>query len=194
MNCYESIKQLLFPLKIFSFEEHSDNNNEILSYCFSLDKIEQLLDEMLTETFIQTSSSYGLKFREQLFSEKVKDTLSTDDRREMLMSLYRVSATDFNLEGIVASLTSVGIYVSKIVEDFENSLIKITIDNYKNESVPFEQIKNLIEKYMPAHLDLYIDSGYLTWDMFDAKDLTFDRFEEVIPAWDFFEMLGHTVN
>ncbi|MBQ4100140.1 MAG: hypothetical protein IJC83_01190, partial [Oscillospiraceae bacterium] len=60
MNCYESIKQLLFPLKIFSFEEHSDNNNEILSYCASLDKIELMLDEMLNETFIQTSSSYGL--------------------------------------------------------------------------------------------------------------------------------------
>lgn len=194
MNCFESIKQLLFPLKIYSFEEFSNNYNEISSYCVSLDKIDKMLDIMLAEAFIQTSESYGLGFREQLFSEKEKSSLDVETRRDMLLGLYKVSSADFNIEGIIASLTSVGVFVNYITEDFENNLIKISIDNFKNEFISFEQLKSLIEKYMPAHLDLYIDSGYLSWDILDEKDLTFDRFEELIPSWDFFEKLGHTIN
>lgn len=193
MTCYDSIKNLLFPLKIYSFDEGDSNTCELLSLCFSLDKIDALLDEIANESFIQTAESYGLDLREYLFADKTKDSLTTDNRRNMLQSLYRLSENDFSADGIRNSLLAVGVYAKTIIENYSDSLIYVSIDNFKNEYINFEQLKRQIEALLPAHLDVYIDSGILTWDMFNEKDYSFDQLEELIPEWNFFEKLGHTI-
>ena len=66
MNIKSNIEQLLEPLNIYNLHEQNETSNEILTYSTPLQQLNNQIDELINEAFIQTANNYGLQLKEEL--------------------------------------------------------------------------------------------------------------------------------
>ena len=84
MGSYDSMKEKLNAVGIYSIDENSNISKELLAYSEGLDSLFDSLDTMTKEYFIETAVDFGIVRREK-FLGKEREEYSTEKRREMLM-------------------------------------------------------------------------------------------------------------
>lgn len=84
MSSYDSMKEKLAPLGLYSFEQGGAADSELKSYGAGLDIIQQAIDELEREGMILTAESYGLSERER-FIDREKPQLSVAQRRALIL-------------------------------------------------------------------------------------------------------------
>lgn len=149
MSSYESICSKLSPMSLYSLDENSLVNKEILSYCEVFDDIFVGADELLREGFLDTAQSYGLAEYEKICLVGVGENV--EQRRKMLLAKAGTKQTDISLSAIIKSISSLGIDVD-ITENINNQTVTVHILS----SVPSNKldfIKQEIRKIIPAHLE-----------------------------------------
>lgn len=108
MNSYNSMKSKLAPLGLYSLEQGSAVDCELMAYAEGLDALFDTLDEMTDEAFIPTATGYGITEREQ-FSGRERADLSLEKRREALLAKERSFDPDKSIDGFKKLIESYGL-------------------------------------------------------------------------------------
>ncbi len=153
-SSFDSMKFLLEGANLYNLED-SNIVDELTAYACILDEYYEKIRTLLTECFIDTSSSYGLIIREKILGA-VRDDLSVEKRREQLKIRECIDSSSFTKEKIEEALRSFGLSDFGIVEHPSEYTVDVNI-NTTHTDAQKAWIKSQIKKIMPAHLFVNIN-------------------------------------
>jgi len=141
---------------------------------FSL--VEQRLEELRAQAFVQTAYGEGLLRHEKLVGLQERGSVDLDTRRALVVYRLSTSPYDFTLEGMVRSVRAAGME-AEITENFPDESLSIISKRLIDDFTDLDAVKASLDTMLPAHLKAEYDIGVMTWDMFDALD----------PDWDLWD-------
>lgn len=186
-NIFGNIISKLKALKIYNMQENSLVYAEISSYYVGIKLVCDLIEELYQELFINTANSYGLEMWEDILYSRNYNNLDVTTRRNMIASALTIKQDGFNRTDMEKALNSIGIYAD-ITEVPNQEKINISVYDYKGELCTYSKILSRIQKILPAHLEIFLDMGVFSWDMFDINYNDFDEFDSYEVSFDEFEM------
>ena len=154
MGSFDSMKNKLAPLGVYSLEEGSTAVCELKAYAEGLDPLFNRLQEFERESFIATAETYGLSERER-FSDKEKTDLTVEQRRALLTGFEQDLGAKGTFNGFTKHLRDNGIVSFSI--DEHPTLQRMSI--YINDDLNSAQIKRatkIIAKAAPSHLNVML--------------------------------------
>lgn len=155
MGSYDSMKEKLNAVGIYSIDENSNISKELLAYSEGLDSLFDSLDTMTKEYFIETAVDFGIVRREK-FLGKEREEYSTEKRREMLMLQERNMGGKCTPDAFCDVLRSFGLTDFTFTELPSTFKLSITI----NDTLTQEQKKIVTERInleCPLHLSVAIN-------------------------------------
>ena len=155
MSTLDSMKKVLEPLNLYNIQSSSTIYAELLTYAQELDSLNNELEIIQREGFINTAQDYGLSLREELIGS-VKESLSSENRREMLIKSFGVTENDFTKESMEESLKSCGIKAS-IAENPSENKVQVQVEEILDSTVSEEKIELDALEILPSHLEVEID-------------------------------------
>lgn len=182
MSSLNSLKQILRPLGFYNLQENSLISAELAAYAAVLDDIENQLLELEQERFIVTAQKYGLDIRERIFGKEYHEK-NIEDRRNLLLHRYSINSNDFNESSFKKIFNTVGLSAYIIEYPLQNK-VYINCIEFSNPSVNKTNIKNIIQEFLPAHLEYIFDLRNLHWDLIDSKNNTFNEIDAKNLTWD----------
>lgn len=150
MGSYDSMKEKLNAVGIYSIDENSNISKELSAYSEGLDSLFENLDIMTKEYFIETAEDFGIERREK-FLGKEKEEYSTEKRREMLMLQEQNMGGKCTPDAFCDILRSCGLTDFTFTELPTSFRLSITI----NDTLSPEQKKIVTERInleFPLHL------------------------------------------
>ena len=177
-----SIKKVLSPLGLYNLSENSLVSKEIEVYEIEIERVKEVLKNLLREYFINTACDYGLTLKEKLFGS-VKTDLSLENRRKILLNRCSSKSYGFNRESVEKSLISAGIE-GYVVENPQNNSLYINCLNRFDTTITKEMAENIVLKFIPAHLSVDFDFRILTWSYIDDLDMTFSEMDQSDLTWE----------
>ncbi len=182
ISTINSITRVLSPLGLYDLSENSLISKELSVYAAEIDRAGNFLENLLKEYFINTAEDYGLTFREKLFGSS-KGDISIQSRRRILLNRYSIKSYEFNRESVEKSLITAGID-GYIVEDHQNNSLYVNCLNKFDATITEEMAKNIVLKFIPAHLSTDFDFRILTWNYIDDLEETFQSIDDNDFNWD----------
>lgn len=181
MSMLESLISKHSALHIYDITEDSNIHRELQAYAVGLELLTEELDTMLRECFFATAETYGLERAERLWG-KVRDDLSLEKRRQMLITRSAFGYRDFTPDGIEKLLKFLGVDGTVYEYPYFN---RITVDTNSAQLTQGQRnwIYSQLHSLLPAHLDIDILWGSFCFDDIDAKNLTFDRMDTAQLTW-----------
>lgn len=155
MGSYDSMKEKLNAVGIYSIDENSNISKELLAYSEGLDSLFDSLDTMTKEYFIETAVDFGIVRREK-FLGKEREEYSTEKRREMLMLQEQNMGGKCTPDAFCDVLRSFGLTDFTFTELPSTFKLSITI----NDTLTQEQKKIVTERIKlecPLHLSVAIN-------------------------------------
>ena len=150
MSSYDSMKEKLNAVGIYSIDENSNISKELSAYSEELDSLFETLDTMTKEYFIETAEDFGIERREK-FLGKEKEEYSTEKRREMLILQEQNMGGKCTPDAFCDILRSCGLTDFTFTELPTSFRLSITI----NDTLSPEQKKIVTERIkleFPLHL------------------------------------------
>ncbi len=178
-DTYTSMTQALSAFNLYSFD-NTNISRELRVYAHFLNELNNELQTLLDECFIDSASSYGLSIRELIIGTERTD-LSTAQRREMLKLRESICKSSFTVEKIKESIRSFGLDF-KIFEYPSLYIVRVdAVGDYTKEERAW--ITSEIEKIMPAHLGVQVVFGGPTWEKSDNNNKTFLEIDTLNYTW-----------
>lgn len=181
----------LRPLGLYRLDGTTLVDAELSAYGAGFAFVEQALEELSRECFIQTAEGYGLSLREEAMQLLLRPDGGEEKRRTLLLYRLAVAPTDYNVRGMVSSLRAAGLN-ALIVEDFVSKRLRIVENGFIGSYQEIDSIKDDVRRMLPAHLEADFDMGSMTWNQFDAADPTFDVFDGHDITWAQWDIDGGT--
>jgi hypothetical protein len=188
----EGLYAALAPLGLYALHTDSLIDRELLAYDVAFAVLDDLLDQIEKQAFIQTADGEGLAAHERMMGLGAKPELLPEVRRDLVLYRLAVAPLDFTAAGLERSLLAAGVEA-------------VVLENWPDESVTvhsirffdtFDGLDSLMERLsamLPAHLDWEFDTGILDWDLFDQKGPTWDAWDTADFTWDMFDIDGHNL-
>ena len=155
MSSYDSMKEKLNAVGIYSIDENSNISKELTACAEGLDSLFESLDTMTKEYFIETAENFGIERREKFLGKK-REEYSTEKRREMLMLQEQNMGGKCTHDAFCDILRSCGLTDFTFAELPLTFKLSITI----NDTLSEEQKKIVTERIMlefPLHLSIAIN-------------------------------------
>lgn len=155
MGSYDSMKEKLNAVGIYSIDENSNISKELSACAEGLDRLFDSLDTMTKEYFIETAEDFGIVRREK-FLGKEREEYSTEKRREMLLLQEQNMGGKCTPEAFSDILRSCGLTDFTFNEAPTSFRLSITI----NDTLSEEQKKIVTERInleFPLHLSVAIN-------------------------------------
>lgn len=155
MSSYDSMKDKLNAVGIYSIDENSNISKELVACAEGLDGLFDNLDAMTKEYYIETADDYGILRREK-FLGKEKTEYSIEKRREMLELQEQNMGEKFTPDAFSDILKSCGLTDFSFVEQPTNFKLMVNI----NDTLTNEQKKIVTERInleFPLHLNIEIN-------------------------------------
>lgn len=155
MGSYDSMKEKLNAVGIYSIDESSNISKELTAYSEGLDSLFDSLDTMTKEYFIETAVDFGIVRREK-FLGKEREEYSTEKRREMLILQEQNMGGKCTPDAFCDVLRSFGLTDFTFTELPTTFKLSITI----NDTLTQEQKKIVTERIKlecPLHLSVAIN-------------------------------------
>lgn len=181
MSTFEKLMGVLAPLGVYEIKEGSTIYSELKAYSAGLDMLRGELSELQSEAFIPTSGSFGLTRRERLFGA-VRDDLSVENRRNMLLTRSAFGSGDFTPNGVQRILEFLGIDGSIEEYPFANRVV-VRVENKELTKGQRNFIISQLNLLFPAHLEIDGVFDGFSWADAEAKSLTFEQMENSSMTW-----------
>jgi uncharacterized protein YmfQ (DUF2313 family) len=152
MDTYQSMRNNLRKTGMYSLNGNTLVDRELLSYAESLNAVVDEVRKLQSESFIATSSNYGLTQREQDYGLSPCGT--AEDRRKSLMFLSAVNSGSFTKNELEKQAKEVGLDV-KLEEKISER--KIIVHFLKNPNCGKDAAQKKLENIIPCHLALELD-------------------------------------
>ncbi len=188
MKSYQSMKTKLIPIGIYNLAQGAANDSEIRAFARGIDTVDNRLDVIIREAFIPTAIDFGLSSWEEIFGPPNLST-SSALRRELLIKRLRLSPRSFTKRSAEDILTSLGIDGFRIDEN--PSLFVVTIDLSDNDYSVTKRawIRDQLDELLPAHLEIDLIFGNISWAQIDSLGLTFQQSDDKGYTWDSIDSL-----
>lgn len=183
MSLYDRLK----PLKIYALEKSSLIDCELAAYETAFALINATIEDVRAQAFVQTATGDGLRLHEKLVGLQERPGLSLDTRRALVLYRRSIAPFDFNLEGMLSSMRGAGME-AEIIEDYTGERLKIISRNLIDDFVDLDSVKASLLTMLPAHLECEFDIGFLTWDMFEGKDILWEEWDSLDFTWEQFDI------
>ena len=181
MNTLEKLINAHSALKVYSIKEGSNIHTELSAYAAGLELLGAELEKMQDEAFYITASNYGLSMAEKLWG-RVRDDLSIEKRREMILSRCSFGYEDFTLEGMKKVLKFLGIN-GQIQEYPKLHRVTVIITDKNLTQGQKNWITSQMQALFPAHLEADAVFADFCWDDIEAKNMTFDSMDSSGMLW-----------
>lgn len=181
MKSLESMINKLLPLGVYNLSGGSINYAELSAFSAGLELLRQSLDELLKESFVITSETYGIENLEKLCGS-VRDDLPIEKRREMLTQRLSLSTADFTPKGFEKMLRTLGVE-GRIEEYPEAMRIVINLSDEELTEAQKEWVLYQAEALLPAHLDFDVVFSGFDWKVSDALGNTFGTIDSKGYCW-----------
>lgn len=169
MGYTEDLVRLLRPLGVYSFLEGSFSLGELQAMGRAMDGVETVLDVGRAEASPLTASEQGLaRWQALLMSTPVAADLAA--RRQAVAAMLRIGQGSFTPRAIADTLTGCGVQVA--VAEEGPGCVGISFPGLRGVPEGVEQMKKIIERILPCHLQISYRYVYLTWD--EAQTLTWN--------------------
>ena len=189
MNSKQRLYRLLSPLKLYSLRGNTLVDAELASYLAVMQIVEQKLRQLYSGLFVALADGQQLKRWERMVGIPIKENVSLEERRRMVLERLSVTPQDFTKEGLQKALASAGIQV-EIQELPQEGKIRIISKGITGGHFTLDEVKQAINRFLPSHLTTEFDIGSLTWEMFDQKDYTFAQWDGKGATWEYFDLNG----
>ncbi len=168
-------------LGIYSITEDSNINCELKAYAEGLEMLRETLQEMEKEAFFFTANTYGLSAAERLWGAQRGD-LTTQKRREMLLTRSAFGYDDFTPEGAEKVLKFLG--VEGVIREYPR-VFRITVDVSSQKLTEGQRnwIVSQLYGVFPAHLEVDAVFDGFEWDALNERNISFDDMENKNMLW-----------
>jgi len=183
---------LLEPLGLYKLRQNSLIDAELAAYAAALSILEESLEEIRSQTFVQTAHGEGLLRHEKLVGLQERAGVSLAARRQLVIYRLSTSPFDFHLQGMINSVRAAGMD-AEIVENYGEESLTVISKRLIDEFTDLDAVKASLDTMLPAHLKAEYDIGVMTWDMFDALDPDWDLWDSEDFTWSYFDMDGHNL-
>lgn len=182
MGTLASLMDTMNALSIYDVKESTLIYAELVALAEGLDIVNNKLQELERESFVGTSESYGIDFRERVLGA-LRSNLSLERRREMLIYQMGLTSNDYTRESMERALVVCGIESSVVEYPKENKLY-INVIEILDNGFTEEQIKTSAQKFLPLHLDLEFDFRNFSWSLMEEKGNTFLEIDNKQMTWE----------
>lgn len=165
MSYAQYLRELLRPLGVYDLEAPF-SGGELDVQGLVLDGVEEELEEVGRETDLTRARDWGLSSLARLFARRPLAG-SPEELREALAALLRISGDSFTLKGINDTVSGCGIPAR--VEETGVGTVRVSFPGVAGVPQGFEQLKQIIEDILPAHLAIEYWFWYLTWAELETK-------------------------
>lgn len=187
-----ALYSLLAPLRLYKLEGNSLVDCEIMAYEAAFSILEELMEEIRRQSFVQTAHDQGLVMHEKLVGLQERGGVSLQSRRELVLYRLSTSPFDFTPTGMVSSVRAAGMD-AEIIENYAEESLTIISKRLIDEFLDLDAVKASLDTMLPAHLKAEYDIGVMTWDMFDEWDGSWDAWDDKNFNWSTFDMDGHNI-
>ena len=186
MSYAQYLKELLAPLRVYELEDTA-NGGELEAEGQALDQVESTLEEIQREMLISTAEDRGLEAIESLLARRpVAATLEA--RRAALAALLRIGGDSFTLAAINDNLKGCGLNAVANETDTPGQ-VQVRFPDVPGIPDGFEEMREIIESILPAHLGIEYVYWYVTWAMLEEQFETWGDIEAIGPTWEELEKM-----
>ena len=180
------LKDLLRPLRVYELEGTA-NGGELEAQGQVLDSVETDLEEIQREMLLSTAEDRGLEAIESLLARRPVAT-DLEMRRAALAALLRIGGDSFTLAAINDNLRGCGIN-AQARETGTAGRVEIWFPDVPGIPDGFEELREIIESILPAHLGIEYAYWYITWGGMEEKFSTWGDIEAIGPTWEELEKM-----
>lgn len=180
------LKDLLRPLRVYELEGTA-NGGELKAQGQALDGVETGLEEIQREMLLSTAEGRGLEAIESLLARRPV-TADLEMRRAALAALLRIGGDSFTLAAINDNLRGCGIN-AQARETGKAGRVEICFPDVPGIPDGFEELREIIESILPAHLGVEYVYWYITWALMEQKFATWGEIEALGPTWEELEKM-----
>ena len=179
MSYAQYLRELLRPLGVYDLTAPF-NGGELDGAGVGLDGADVRLDEILRESLLVTAEAYGL---ERIATLLARRPVTEDPRAlgEAMAALLRISGDSVTLSAINDTLSGCGIK-ARVMEEGVGS---VTVHFPEVGGIPagFDELKQIIEDILPAHLEVKYHFWYMVWEELERKLPTWQASEDLALTW-----------
>lgn len=176
--------RLLAPLGLYDLRAPY-NGGELAALGGALDSVSELVEQVERESLLVTAEGEGLDRREALFAHKPA-AVTTEERREAIAALLRISEDSLTPAAMNDTLTGCGIRAG--AEEKADGGLRVVFPKTAGVPVEFEQIRKIILDILPCHLEVEFYFRYLTWAECEVAEYTWDKVEAAQHTWESFQL------
>ena len=180
------LKDLLEPMGIYRLEG-TLNGGELESVGAALDGVEDALEYTQREMLLLTAEDEGLQAVESLLMRPPVAS-SLEDRRAALAALLRIGGDSFTLAAINDTLKGCGVN-AVAGETGAPGRVVVAFPDVPGIPEGFAELREIIERILPAHLGVEYDFWYVTWGELEDRFATWGDIEAVGPTWEELEKM-----
>ena len=186
MSYANHIWELLEPLGVYQ-KSGTFQMGEIQTQGAVLDQVDGLLAELEGEMCLATAEDWGLERVASLFRRR--PVASTTKRlRAALAALLRIGGDSFTLEAINDTIAGCGVHALVEENGVPNEVV-VSFPNVPGIPKEFEEIKEIIEDILPAHLLITYNFWYITWIELEKRIKSWRDIDSRNRDWDGLETL-----
>lgn len=154
MTAYESIKEKMSAVSIYSFEQNGLLDAEIKAYAIALQELYDNIDELLRECFVQTAEGCGLEQLE-IMTRTYMSNDEIENRRKKLMNRLQINPSIIGKDALEKQVASIGLSCN-ITENIVDSKIDVDIlTEVANDKKDF--LKAELMRFTPPHLIMCVN-------------------------------------
>lgn len=189
--------KLLSNIGLYSFQKWNGINPqpsnlthvqcELEAYIAGLQCIENEIESIITNVFPQVADEQNIANFERLLCMPVKPQVPLLNRRKMVLDRLSIGPNDFNVNGMMRALRSVGVE-SDISEIPNQQKIKVTVKNVIGSFLSLDEVKSAVDAVAPAHLLLDVDTGSNSWVQMDFLGRSWTQLDALGKSWNNIEI------
>lgn len=180
MAVFEKMKEHLSKVRVYD-DDAVVLGWELKAYAAEVERLYTELREMFRERFISTAQDMGLSAYEKIFGP-VREDETAEERRRLLLLRLNLGNNDFTVGGFKKALDSFGL--SYTISEFPaiGRMNVLATTDYSTAEQAW--IKNEVSKIVPAHIEFQLSFNTMTWDQWDALNMTFGAIDNDDMTWE----------
>lgn len=190
MDLFTHMLQLLSPMKLYDLREQSHVYRELAVYAQELQGLADQLETIESTAFPSLGQVDTIALWETLLEMVPNPQLPLEQRRQMVLYRLGTSPNGFFQQALEQAVLSAGLQAT-LEEDPQTETLYVRATGYTNDLQAPDVITRKVLEILPAHLQIQLEIGQLTWNQFDGADFTWDTIDGLDLTWDEFSLHGH---
>lgn len=175
---------LLAPLGVYDLSDGSLSGSMVQAVGTGLDSVEAQLERAEREALLASAEEEGVTRREALFAYR-NAAVTLPQRRAAVAALMRIDGDGLTPTAINRAISGCGIRAKAVERG--NGRLRVMFPQIVGVPPEFERVKPMILDILPCHLEIEFYFRYLTWEVCEHLQYTWQGIEARGDTWEDFQ-------